>query len=128
MPEEAPVMSAVPLEWEAVMSVSLSWFDEGEVDVGLANLVDGAGGRVQPGVQDDFGNLPLVVAGGLQRAEIVVANGALSTHEFCGKRDRGVGARIVGGAAAVGGDLRVIESDAVAGMEGVQRQTVLASD
>src|SRR5712671_2409627 len=109
MPEEAPVIRAVPLEWEAVMSVSLSWLDEGKVDVGLANLVDKAGERVEPGVQDDLDDLRVVVAGGFQRAEIVVADRTLAASKLCGKRDRGVGLRIVGGAAAVGGDLGVIE-------------------
>src|SRR5882757_6102803 len=115
MPEEAPVMRAVPLEMEAVMSVSLSCFDEGEVDVGLANLVDGAGERVQGGVEDDLDDLPVVVAGGLQRAEIAVADRALGADELGGKADRSVGLRIVGGAVAVGGNLGVIEPDAVAG-------------
>src|ERR1700754_4284171 len=120
MPEEAPVMRAVPLEWEAVMSVSLSWLDEGEVDVGLANFVDGAGEGVQRGMEDDLDDLSVVVTGGLQRAEIAVADRALGAGKFCGKADRCVGLRIVGGAVAVGGDLGVIETDAVAGAEGGQ--------
>ena len=94
---------------------------------GSQTLVDGAGQHVQAGVQNDLDDLCVVVAGGFQRAEIVVADRALRPNKLGGKADGGVGLRIVGGAVAVGGDLGVIEPNAVAGAEGVQRQAVLAS-
>jgi len=45
-------------------------------------------------VEDDLDDLPVVVAGRFQGAEIVVADRTLGPSKFCGKRDRGVGLRI----------------------------------
>jgi hypothetical protein len=102
------------------MSVSLSWLDEGEVDAGFAGFGDDAGEGVETGVENDLDDLGVAVTGGLQRADIVVADRGFGPHQLAGKAHRGFGLRIVGGAAAVGGDLGVIEPDAIAGAVDVQ--------
>src|SRR3979490_2735036 len=111
----------------ALMLLRLSSLDDGEVDIYVGDLVQVTSQGVEAGVQDHLDDLPIVIAGGSQRTDIVVADDASRPDQLGGKAPGHFGLRIVGGAAAVGRNLGVIEPCAAPGAIGVQRQAVWAS-
>src|SRR3981081_4527393 len=108
--------------FEALMSLSLSSRDDREVDIYVVDLVQVTGQGVEAGVKDHLDDLPIVIAGGSQRTDIVVADDASRPDQLGGKAHGDFGLRIVGGAAAVGRNLGVIKPRAAPGAIGVQRQ------
>src|SRR4030088_1644020 len=95
--------------FEALMSLSLSSLDDGEVDIYVGDLVQVTGQGVEAGVQDHLDDLPIVIAGGSQRTDIVVADDASRPDQLDGEAHGDFGLRIVGGAPAGGGNFRCLE-------------------
>src|SRR5688572_21945274 len=108
-------------------SRSLARSDDGEVDVGLCDLVDVVGPGVQRDVQDHLDHLRIVVTGGLDRAQISFADMAALASDLYRKCHGGLSLCVVRAAVAVGGDLRVVELREVLAKVGVCGQAVTAA-
>jgi hypothetical protein len=98
-----------------------------KIDVGFRDLVHVVRPSIERHVLHDLDDLRVVVTGGLQRPDVAFLNMAALVHDLHGETHGRRGFRIVRGARAVRGELRVVELRDVFPEIRVRRQTVGAA-
>jgi hypothetical protein len=98
-----------------------------EVDLGLRDLVDVIGQRVEGDVNHDFHDFRVAPAGVPHVPDRGVGHVSPGAGDARGKSHRRIGFRIVRAAVAVGGDLRLVQPRDVPRQVGVGREAVAAA-
>lgn len=76
---------------------------------------------------DNLDHLRIAVASQLHRSEIGIGDMASIPGDLGGEADGRIGLGVIGRAAAVGGDFRIVELGEIAAEIGVRRQAIIAA-